>query len=87
MSELYVVLAGVALIAIILFTIWGVTPEYDKCYSRMEYEGHAAMGCCGGLVGGTSATEYLSEQCIECPYLVLTDTRKEKEDGKNNRNI
>ena len=31
----------------------------------------ASMGCCRGVVGGTSATDYLSEMCISCPYLVL----------------
>ena len=44
---------------------------YDCCYTDMEYRGIAAMGCCCGLVGGTSATEYLSETCVSCPYLVL----------------
>ena len=41
----------------------------------MEYEGHAAMGCCGGIVGGTKATEYLSESCIDCPYFVMPERR------------
>ena len=48
-----------------------ITTDYDKCYSEREYEGYAAMGCCGGLVGGTSATDYLSEMCCSCPHLVL----------------
>lgn len=29
------------------------------------------MDCCGGLAGGTKYTDYLSEQCIDCPHLVL----------------
>ena len=42
--------------------------NYDNCYTDMEYQGIAAMGCCCGVVGGTSATEYLSEICVSCPY-------------------
>lgn len=45
--------------------------HYENCYTDMEYQGIASMGCCGGVVGGTSATEYLSESCIGCPHLVL----------------
>ena len=44
---------------------------YESCYTDMEYRGIASMGCCCGVVGGTSATEYLSETCIECPYHVM----------------
>lgn len=47
----------------------------------MEYEGYAAMGCCGGLTGGTKATDYLSEMCIGCPHYVdlgHDQIRKEK---------
>lgn len=66
-------------ILLIIFGIWKLlAPEYDKCYTKMEYRGYAAMNCCGGLVGGTSATEYLSETCVDCPYLVLGCDRKEK---------
>lgn len=54
--------------------------SYEYCYSDMEREGYAAMGCCGGVVGGTSSTNYLSESCIGCPYLVLTN-KKEKNNG------
>ena len=45
--------------------------DHDKCYSDMEYEGKAAMGCCGGIAGGSKSTDYLSEICCDCPYLVL----------------
>lgn len=68
---------------LIIFTIWGLTPEYDKCYSEMENNGYAAMNCCGGLVGGTKNTEYLSEICVSCPHLVLGCNPK---DGKENKN-
>lgn len=42
---------------------------HDSCYTEKEYSGYAAMGCCRGVYGGTAATEYLSEDCIDCPYL------------------
>lgn len=40
---------------------------------EQEYSGHAAMGLCSGLVGGTKNTEYLSESCIGCPHLWKED--------------
>ena len=52
---------------------------YNNCYKDMEYLGIAAMGCCSGAVGGTSATEYLSEQCVGCPYFVLVKKRDKYE--------
>lgn len=70
-----------ALLLISVAIIWGVTPEYDKCYSDMEWTGYASMKCCGGKCGGTKSTYYLSETCISCPYLVLgyDCIRKDKE--------
>lgn len=59
---------------VLLAILWGVvhfTSDYDKCYSERENEGHAIFQCCAGMVGGTKSTNYLSETCIECPYLVL----------------
>ena len=47
--------------------------SYERCYTEQEYSGHAAMGLCSGLVGGTKNTEYLSESCIECPHLWKED--------------
>ena len=77
------ILLVIVILLIILFVIRIITTDYDKCYSEREYEGYAAMGCCKGLVGGTSATDYLSESCVECPYLVLTNTQiKRKENEK-----
>lgn len=35
---------------------------------------NAAMGCCCGRAGGTWATDYLSEACLDCKHLVL-DTK------------
>ena len=71
------------LLLIIPVIIWGVTPDYEKCYSDMEYEGYASMGCCGGLTGGTKATDYLLEMCISCPQyvdLARDSIRKEEKD-------
>lgn len=79
MIKLIALLAFILIIAIIA---WGVTPDYEKCYSDMEYKGYASMSCCRGLTGGTKATDYLSETCCSCPYLVLgcDQIRKEKKD-------
>lgn len=49
--------------------------SYEACYTKREYSGDAAMGLCGGMVGGTKATEYLSEQCVGCPHLCPVNTR------------
>ena len=70
-----------AILLIISVVIWGITQEFDKCYSDMEWEGHASMNSCGGKCGGTKSTDYLSEKCISCPYLVLgyDEIRKDKE--------
>ena len=58
------------LLLIIAVIICGVTPDYEKCYSDMEYEGYASMGCCGGLTGVIKSTDYLSETCCSCPHYV-----------------
>lgn len=70
------------LLLIISVIIYVVTPDYEKCYSDMEYEGYASMGCCRGLTGGTKSTDYLSETCCSCPHLVLgcNPIKKEEED-------
>lgn len=44
--------------------------SYSYCYSEMEHNGYAVFGCCGGLVGGIKATDYLQDECVSCPYLV-----------------
>ena len=78
MIKLIVLLVFLLIIAAI---IYASTPGYEKCYSDMEYEGYASMGCCAGLTGGTKSTDYLSETCCSCPHLVLgcNPIRKEKE--------
>ena len=75
-----------ALLLIIAVVIWALTPEYEKCYSDREHEGYASMGCCGGLTGGTKATDYLSETCCSCPHLVLGCNPIRKEEKKNENN-
>lgn len=58
--------------------------DYDRCYSEMESSGVAVFGECCGLSGGTSTTDYLSEQCVSCPYLSLVPTsavEKGEKDG------
>ena len=51
--------------------------KYSRCYSEREKTGDAVFMNCSGLVGGTSNTEYLQEQCLDCPYFVMIN-RKEK---------
>ena len=46
--------------------------SHERCYTNMEYAGRAAMGCCGGLVGGDKSTGYLQYACIGCPHYVET---------------
>lgn len=45
----------------------------DKCYRDRELDGIASSGLCGGLVGGTRATEYCQEQCVTCKYLFMNN--------------
>lgn len=79
----------IKLLAVVIFlgfACWVIDlfrTDYDKCYSEMESSGDAVFGMCCGLSGGTRATEYLSEQCVSCPYLSLapTSVKKGEEDG------
>ena len=48
-----------------------ILDEFEKCYNRMEDRGIAVFGCCCGVTGGDKNTEYLSESCIGCPFLVI----------------
>lgn len=52
-----------------------VLDNHDKCYSEMEDTGNAVFGYCKGLTGGTRYTGYLSERCVDCPYLVFQDKK------------
>lgn len=56
----------------------------ESCYTEMGKCGYATMGCCCGRAGGTWATNYLSETCLDCKYLVL-DT-KPLDGGEKNDN-
>ena len=71
-----------ALLLIAVSIICVVTTEYDKCYSDMEWEGYASINCCGGKCGGTKYTDYLSETCISCPYLVIGYDQIRKDNKK-----
>ena len=82
MIKLITIFAFLLILLIIAVVIWALTPEYEKCYSNREYEGYASMGCCGGLTGGTKATDYLSETCCSCPHLVLGCNPIRKEEKK-----
>ena len=75
-------IAVLVLLLIIAVIFWGITPEYEKCYSDRELEGYASMDCCGGLTGGTKSTDYLSETCCNCPHLVLGCNPIRKEENE-----
>ncbi len=48
-----------------------VNSYFTNCYNDMRKR-RAASDCkCGGLTGGEKMTEYLSEVCLDCPYLEL----------------
>lgn len=47
--------------------------SHKYCYDCMEREGNAVFGMCCGVAGGDLNSGYLSYQCINCPYLTLTD--------------
>lgn len=49
----------------------------EKCYSKREQKGEAAFGRCGGVVGGTRATGFLSEKCVSCPHFNFPIDRME----------
>lgn len=41
--------------------------KFKKCYDQYG----SRDNICYGIVGGTKATNYLSEMCIDCPYFVM----------------
>lgn len=47
--------------------------SHNSCYNDMERRGIAVFGMCCGVVGGDNNSEYLSCQCMDCPYLTLTE--------------
>ena len=75
MSKVFIILL---FIYVFSYTFKRSVSDYDKCYSEMEDNGIAVFGCCSGLSGGSYETNYLQHSCVDCPYLVLTDEKKEK---------
>ena len=65
-------------IYILILVLRFVVSDYDKCYSEMENAGIAVFSCCRGLTGGTRYTDYLQENCVDCPYLVLSNNKGDK---------
>lgn len=52
--------------------------SHDSCYNDMEQRGIAVFGMCCGVVGGDANSNYLSYQCMDCPYLTLTESDNPK---------
>ena len=46
--------------------------SHETCYNDMEKQGIAVFGMCCGVTGGDRNSEYLSSQCMDCPYLTLS---------------
>lgn len=67
------IIASIIVPLFILFILKRMITDYDKCYSSMEYKWIAVNGSCCGVFGGTEATDYLSESCIDCPYFVMPE--------------
>lgn len=40
--------------------------KYLKCFKE-----HGEGDICNGIIGGSLATDFLNEGCIDCPYLKL----------------
>jgi hypothetical protein len=64
-----VLIAWLILLCAVLFVNYCIHP-HEKCYAQMHADGHAAMGCCGGLTGGDVSTGYLQYECLNCRYFV-----------------
>ena len=51
-----------------------IKEEYRKCMEekyRKCFEKHGEDDVCNGVIGGSLATDFLNEDCIDCPYLKL----------------
>lgn len=44
--------------------------SHFTCYNEQEANGNAIFGMCGGVMGGSSLTEYLDEKCLDCAFFV-----------------
>ena len=72
MTKLAIIVFIIVILSLVFNLIFG-SSYYEKCYRDREKEGSAIFSCCGGFAGGTYNTNYLSETCVSCPYLVLSD--------------
>lgn len=51
----------------------------EGCYGEMEKRGYVVFGMCSGQTGGDYFTEYLSYECIDCPYFVHPKTMQNQQ--------
>lgn len=53
---------------ILIFTLWLLTSEHDKCYTNKEYEGAAAMNSCsvtaGKILAGAITADKIASKTI-----------------------
>ena len=54
--------------------------RYIDCYHQMVQDGHADKGRCGGMAGGDKNTDYLSYECVGCPFMIWTDDWRNKDE-------
>lgn len=67
-------------LAFLFLIIFGIFYDpRDKCFNDRAKEGLVSENGCQGLAGGTKATGYLQEQCVNCPYYKENVIRKEDE--------
>lgn len=43
-------------------------PYHDKCFKEFKKSHPETKDKCGGAVGGDRHSNYLSYECIDCPY-------------------
>ena len=60
-------------------TFWN---RHDQCYEFMESTGYATTSCCGGLYSPDKSQDNLQSDCMDCPYLTLTDDPEMPKDRK-----
>lgn len=58
-----------------MYTAWTYKKQqekwYDLCYYQMHRAGNTHEDKCRGCIDDTKHTNYLSEDCVGCPYLDL----------------
>ena len=72
MTTLAIIVFIMVIMSLVFNLIFG-SSYYEKCYRDREKEGIAIFNCCEGVSGRPNSTNYLSETCVSCPYLVLSD--------------